>query len=204
MKFAENIKRPPLPHLSAWSVGIAYAIANSNLFIRRHCKVRLETSLKAHAIPNNAGAHRKRIRFQDNVVYKTAIIQPLLAGGITINHSQQTNLRFIEVRAATFERSTISPGRVDILRPGWQSHFAMGFTGCRDVYKIRERTFSKYLNALRLIVTNARRPAGILKNALNLRPCRTARAKGSYDTQRGGSVQNEHCTALSMNAGGLI
>ncbi len=96
MKLAENFKRPAFCHPFTRPVCIPDANSNSDLFVRCHSKARLYASLKALEVTNNASAHGKSIRRQDNVIDETAMVQPLFPCGIAINRAQQTNRCLLE------------------------------------------------------------------------------------------------------------
>ena len=190
MKLTESFKGSTLRHPLTRPIRIADANTNSNFFVRRHWEARLNTSLKPLEVANNTCAHGKSIRCQDNVIDETAMVQPLFPCGIPVNRAQQANRSLIKAQAATSQCTIINAGGPNIRRPKWRRLCSKGLASRRGVHKIRKRIFSKYLNPPRLIIANAWCPAGILKNALNLRPCRTARAERPYGSSRGDGVQN--------------
>ena len=208
MKLTKSFKRSTVYHPFTRPVGIpdanANTNANSNFFIRRQCEARCNKSLKSLEVTNNACAHSNRPRRQNDIIHETAMVTPLLPSGIAINRAQQIDRSFIETQPAAPKSTIISTGRTDTRRPKWRRLCGATLTSRRDIHKIGECIFSKYLNAPRLIVANARRPTGILKNALDLRPCRTARAEGPDGPPRGYGVQNMHYAAFTVSAGQLV
>jgi len=204
MKLAKSFKMSTVCHRFTRPIGIPDANAKNNISVRRDYKKQFNKCLKSIELDNNTCSHNKCIRRHDNVIHETAMLQPLLKSGIAINRAQQADRRFIKRQPNVAEFTIISTGRPDIPCPKCRRFCHAAYTSRHNIHKIGECIFSKYLNAPSLIIVNARRTTSIFKNALNLRPCRRARAEESHGPPRGYGVQYRHYPALNVSTSRLV